>query len=137
MISDYIMVENDIMHWNVTLKGPKDTPYEGGKFKLDIHFTSDHPFRPPSVKFLTKIYHPNINKHGEICIDILKTEWSPALSMVKVLLSICSMLNDPNIDDPLVPDIADIYSSDKEKYMTIAKKWTNRYAKSHLIISAT
>merc|ERR1719253_1049377 len=88
--------------------GPPDSPYAGGVFFLDIHFPADYPFKPPKVHFTTRIYHCNINSNGGICLDILKDQWSPALTISKVLLSICSLLTDPNPDDPLVPDIAQL-----------------------------
>uniref|UniRef100_A0A668AGN4 Ubiquitin-conjugating enzyme E2D 1a n=1 Tax=Myripristis murdjan TaxID=586833 RepID=A0A668AGN4_9TELE len=105
-----------------------DSPYQGGVFFLAIHFPTDYPFKPPKVAFTTKIYHPNINSNGSICLDILRSQWSPALTVSKVLLSICSLLCDPNPDDPLVPDIAHIYKSDKQKYNRLAKDWTQKYA---------
>ncbi|KAE8589996.1 hypothetical protein XENTR_v10017895 [Xenopus tropicalis] len=105
-----------------------DSPYQGGVFFLTIHFPTDYPFKPPKVAFTTKIYHPNINSNGSICLDILRSQWSPALTVSKVLLSICSLLCDPNPDDPLVPDIAQIYKSDKEKYNRLAREWTQKYA---------
>ncbi|XP_038591757.1 ubiquitin-conjugating enzyme E2 D1b isoform X2 [Micropterus salmoides] len=105
-----------------------DSPYQGGVFFLTIHFPTDYPFKPPKVAFTTKIYHPNINSNGSICLDILRSQWSPALTVSKVLLSICSLLCDPNPDDPLVPDIAHIYKNDKEKYNRVAKEWTQKYA---------
>ena len=73
-----------------------DSPYDGGVFFLDINFPQDYPFKPPKVRFQTKIYHCNVNDKGGICLDILKDNWSPALTVSKVLLSICSLLTDPN-----------------------------------------
>ena len=121
-------LDEDIFHWQATLMGPTDSPYEGGVFIMNIKFPPDYPFKPPRVTFETRIYHPNINSSGGICLDILKGEWSPALTVSKVLLSICSLLCDPNPDDPLVPDIARLYKQDKEKYMRTAQLWTIQYA---------
>merc|ERR1712167_562566 len=101
--------------------GPSDSPYAGGIFFLDIQFPTDYPFKPPKIKFNTKIYHCNVNNNGSICLDILSGQWSPALTISKVLLSICSLLTDPNPDDPLVPEIARQYKSDKEKHDKTAK----------------
>jgi len=118
----------DIYKWDATIMGPTDTPYFGGVFKMEIHFPSDYPFKPPKVQFLTKIYHPNISSNGAICLDILKEQWSPALTVSKVLLSICSLLSDPNPKDPLVPAIAEEYNKDRESYNENARAWTQRYA---------
>ena len=120
--------DDDIYHWQATLMGPTDTPYAGGLFFLDIRFPKDYPFKPPKVYFITKIYHPNINAGGGICLDILKDQWSPALTISKVLLSICSLLDEPNPDDPLVPSIADQYIKDRDKYNAAAREWTILYA---------
>ena len=121
-------VDDDIFHWKGTIMGPTETVYEGGVFNLDIQFPKNYPFKPPKVRFQTKIYHPNINSGGFICLDIFKDNWSPALTISKVLLSICSLLTDPNPDDPLVVDIADEYVNEREKYNETAKTWTQIYA---------
>ena len=118
----------DLFKWEATIIGPIDTVYEGGIFKLDILFPERYPFKPPKVKFRTRIYHPNINSSGGICLDILKDQWSPALTISKVLLSICSLLTDPNPDDPLMIDIAELYKSDIEEYKIKARAHTLRYA---------
>ncbi|XP_072051338.1 ubiquitin-conjugating enzyme E2 2-like [Amphiura filiformis] len=120
--------DHDFFHWQATIMGPKDSPYQGGVFFLNIQFPTDYPFKPPKVSFTTKIYHPNINSNGSICLDILRSQWSPALTISKVLLSICSLLDDPNPDDPLVPEIARIYKTARPRYVSLAKEWTNKYA---------
>ena len=121
-------VGDDLFVWQATIMGPADSPFQGGVFSLQIQFPADYPFKPPKITFSTKVYHPNINSQGGICLDILKNAWSPALTISKVLISICSLLTDPNPDDPLVPDIAREYKSDKAKYEKTAKEWTAKFA---------
>lgn len=110
------------------MQGPKDSPYEEGYFKLSVVYPANYPFSPPLINFITQIYHCNINNSGGICLDILKDQWSPALTINKVLLSIISLLNDPNPNDPLVSEIAEIYLQDKNKYNDNARRHTKMYA---------
>lgn len=119
---------SDLHEWEATIIGPAESPFAGGVFKLLITFTDKYPFKPPKVKFITKIYHPNINNHGSICLDILNVNWSPALTVTKLLLSISSLLTDPNPNDPLVKSIADMYLHKREKYNNKAREYTLRYA---------
>lgn len=121
-------INENYYKWDGQIMGPSDSPYTGGLFKLKITFTKEYPFKAPKVVFITKIFHPNINNNGQICLDILKDKWSPALSISKVLLSVCSLLTDPNPDDPLVSEIAKIYKADRFKYNKMAKEWTYKYA---------
>lgn len=120
--------EPNLFIWDATIIGPSDTPYDGGLFRLEMKFPSDYPFKPPKCRFLTKIYHPNINSEGGICVDILKGNWSPALTPGKVLLSISSLLEEPNPDDPLEPAIARLYKSNRAEYIRQAREWTDMYA---------
>ena len=120
--------DSDMYLWCATIMGPKDTPYQNGVFNLEILFTRDYPIKPPQVRFKTKIFHPNIDSSGGICIDILKDAWNPLLSVRTILLSICSLLNDPNPKDPLVPYIADLYTNNRQKYIEEAKSWTTIHA---------
>ncbi|XP_059056377.1 ubiquitin-conjugating enzyme E2-17 kDa-like [Achroia grisella] len=118
---------DNLFHWHATIMGPDDSPYQGGIFFLNIHLPKSYPFEPPKVVFKTRIYHPNINSTGIICLDILRSKWSPALTISKVLLSICSLLCDPDPNDPLEPNIARIYNTDRERYNELACEWTRRY----------
>ncbi len=104
---------DNLFEWVSTIMGPSNSPYAGGVFFLDIHFSQDYPFKPPKITFRTKIYHCNISSAGAICLDILKDNWSPALTISKVLLSICSLLTDANPNDPLVANIAQQYLHDR------------------------
>ncbi|KAG0222258.1 ubiquitin-conjugating enzyme/RWD-like protein [Mortierella sp. GBAus27b] len=119
---------DNLFEWVSTITGPSGSPYAGGVFFLDIHFPQEYPFKPPKIVFRTRIYHCNINSQGQICLDILKDNWSPALTISKVLLSICSLLTDANPYDPLVSSIATQYLSDREEHDRVAKDWTKRYA---------
>ena len=120
--------ESDLYNWTASIMGPDDSPFQGGVFFLNVQFPTDYPFKPPKLSFTTRIYHPNINSNGSICLDILKDQWSPALTISKVLLSISSLLTDANPNDPLVPEIAHIYKNDRSRYDNTAREWTRRYA---------
>lgn len=128
--------------WEARLNGPKDTPYEGGVFFLDIHFPEDYPFQPPKVvachcnndkiTFRTRIYHCNINSNGVICLDTIKNNWSAALTISKVLLTIMQLLSEPNPADPLVKPIAHEMMNSPETYFKTAQEWTKKYASPEL-----
>eukprot|EP00045_Choanoeca_perplexa_P001305 m.18909 g.18909 ORF g.18909 m.18909 type:complete len:159 (+) comp10860_c0_seq1:203-679(+) len=119
---------DNLFEWVSTIMGPQKSVYEGGVFFLDIIFPPEYPFKPPKVTFRTRIYHCNISSNGNICLDILKDEWSSAMTVSKVLLSICSLLADCNPDDPLVPAIAQQYRSQRDLHDRTAREWTSRYA---------
>ena len=118
------IINNNYYTWEATLLGPVGTPYEGGVFQLNVRLSKKYPIVPPQVRFDTKIFHPNIDGEGGICLDILKDKWSPALGISTILLSICSLLNDPNPDDPLVPYIGELYNTNRENFNMEAKNWT-------------
>ncbi|KAI8053084.1 ubiquitin conjugating enzyme [Syncephalis plumigaleata] len=121
--------DDALFHWHGTLKGSSDGPYKNGTFKLDIKFPDDFPFKPPTIKFITKVYHPNIDEEGSICLDILKPDcWKPATPIFDVLSAIATLLEHPNPDDPLEPSIAEQYRTDISKFNKTAKEWTKKYA---------
>jgi len=120
--------KNDMHRWVAQIIGPAGSPYEGGMFSLQIEFPPDYPFKPPKINFTTKVYHCNVNDKGGICLDILKDNWSPALTISKVLLSICSLLTDANPADPLVPEIAKQYKENRELHDKTAREWVRKYA---------
>eukprot|EP01084_Bolivina_argentea_P003754 7073_1 len=91
-------INDDMFHWQAMIMGPPNSPYENGIFTLEMNFPNEYPFKPPKVKFLTKVYHCNVNDKGGICLDILKDNWSPAIKISQLLLSIQSLLTDPNIN---------------------------------------
>ena len=123
-----LATDGDSYHWIGTILGPPDSPYAGGRFILNIYFPVDYPFKAPKVTFQTRVYHPNIDHSGNICLDILKENWSPALTVGKVLLSILSLLTDPNPDSPLESESAHLYKYDRPKYNVTAAEWTKKYA---------
>ena len=144
--------EESIFFWYATIIGPADSPFEGGVFKLTLQFCQDYPFKPPIVRFVTKMFHPNINSRGRICLDVLKENWNPVLTIGKLLLSITSFLVDPNPEDPLVAEVARydfieiclrkifdwifdsnlfsfrLFKENKEEYVKRAKEYTEKYA---------
>ena len=121
-------IGDDIFHWNGTIMGAEDTPYDGGVFFLDIKFPENYPWKPPKVKFTTKIYHCGVNDRGFTCLDILADNWSPALTISKILLSITSYMKDPPHQDPLKPKIAKLYRTNRPLHDKIAREWVRKWA---------
>ena len=124
---------NYLFKWKAYITGPQGTPYQGGKFWLDVVFPEDYPFKPPKVRFITKLYHCNVNVKGGQMLDIFKDNWSPALTISKCLLSLSSLLLNANPDDPLVPDIAKLYKTNRKLHDKIAREWTKKYAHAEYI----
>ncbi|KAL9106313.1 MAG: hypothetical protein Q9227_008649 [Pyrenula ochraceoflavens] len=120
--------DDNLRYFDVNIHGPSQSPYEGGIFKLELFLPEDYPMTPPKIRFLTKIYHPNIDKLGRICLDVLKSNWSPALQIRTILLSIQALLGAPNPDDPLANDVAQRWKEDQEAAIQTAREWTRTHA---------
>ena len=123
------LVNNDFRHWKGRIKGPIDTCYQGGIFDVDIIIPNDYPFKPPKMKFDTKIWHPNISSvTGAICLDILKNEWTPALTIRTALISLQALMCEPVPNDPQDAVVAKQYMSDIKSFNQTAKHWVEEYA---------
>ncbi len=123
------LLNGDLRHWKGFIEGPEDTPYGGGFFTIDIQLPPEYPYKPPKMKFDTKIWHPNISSQtGAICLDILKDEWSPALTIRTALLSLQALLCVPEPNDPQDAVVASEYKEDRKKYNAHAAEWVKKYA---------
>ncbi|KAF4355297.1 hypothetical protein CsatB_025407 [Cannabis sativa] len=121
------VVDHDYFHFQGAIIGPCDTPFEGGVFFVSIKMPYNYPFKPPKVVFLTKVFHPNISEDGTIHIDFLGKTWGAAWTIEKILLGLCSFLDDPDPEDLLNP-ISYLYQNHRETYNKIAREWTKKYA---------
>lgn len=121
--------EGDISHLKGIFKGPPETPYQGGEFVVDIQIPQEYPFKPPRMQFDTRLYHPNISSQtGAICLDILKDKWSPVLTIKASLISLQSLLQSPEPNDPQDAEVARHFLSDKPAFEATAREWTEKYA---------
>eukprot|EP00413_Alexandrium_margalefii_P049576 CAMPEP_0204608350 /NCGR_PEP_ID=MMETSP0661-20131031/60264_1 /ASSEMBLY_ACC=CAM_ASM_000606 /TAXON_ID=109239 /ORGANISM="Alexandrium margalefi, Strain AMGDE01CS-322" /LENGTH=170 /DNA_ID=CAMNT_0051619855 /DNA_START=68 /DNA_END=579 /DNA_ORIENTATION=+ len=125
--------KDNYRYFHITMCGPQGTPYEGGIYKLELFLPEGYPMEPPKVRFLTKIYHPNIDKLGRICLDVLKDKWSPALQIRTVLLSIQALLSAPEPSDPLDTTVADHFTQSPAAAAAVAAEWNAKYAKAALM----
>ncbi|KAF8932398.1 Ubiquitin-conjugating enzyme E2 T [Haplosporangium gracile] len=125
-------INDNIVHLQAEIAGPEDSPYHGGSFKIDIHIPDRYPFEPPRCQFLTRVYHPNIDEQGLICLDILKGPpkgtWLPSINITTMLISLQLLLAQPNPDDPLLVDVATEFKENRELFKYKAKEFTRKYA---------
>ncbi|CBY24010.1 unnamed protein product [Oikopleura dioica] len=120
--------EEDFFEWNANIHGPANSPYENGIFKFNLKFPQNYPFSPPECKFLTRIYHCNVNSQGFVCVDILKDAWIPSFTISSILLSMRTLMADPNPYHSLVGTIGQIFLENRELHDDTARDWTSKYA---------
>lgn len=119
----------DFTHFKGHFRGPPDTPYEGGRYEVDIRITPEYPFKPPEMRFITKIWHPNVSSQtGAICLDTLGTAWSPVLTLKSALISLQSLLSSPEPKDPQDAEVASMLLNRPEQFRHVAREWATRYA---------
>jgi ubiquitin-conjugating enzyme E2 T len=127
-VAAYAPEPSDMTKIRAQITGPEDSPFEGGVFLLSVNVTGRYPFEPPRCRFLTPVYHPNVDSGGRICLDTLKSppagSWSPAVSLPSLLLSIRSLMAEPNPDDGLVPDISELYKRNPAEWQREARRRT-------------
>jgi ubiquitin-conjugating enzyme E2 A len=109
-------LEDDLLTWSAVILGPEGTPFEDGTFSLILTFKESYPQDPPHIRFVSEMFHPNIYPDGELCLDILGSRWCPNYDVLAVLISIQSLLNDPNVKSPANADAAHLFSSDTLEY---------------------
>lgn len=120
--------EADLTEWTAYLPGPEDSPYYGYIYPLSIQIPDNFPMRPPLINFKIKVYHPNVGSGGSICLDILGEQWSPVLTLPKIILSISSLLTDPNPKSPLNSSAGRKYQVDYESFCEEVKSFALKYA---------
>ncbi|KAJ6555011.1 ubiquitin-conjugating enzyme/RWD-like protein [Mycena vulgaris] len=123
------LIDSSPFHLKGSFPGPEDTPYQGGHFEVDIVIPESYPFQPVKMKFITKVYHPNVSSaSGAICLDILKDAWSPVLTLKSTLISLQSLLCSPEPNDPQDAEVAKHYTTSKHSFEETAIYWTKTYA---------
>merc|ERR1712137_809333 len=122
------LVNDNLYNWRVVMIGPDNTPYENGKFLIDLTIPVDYPFKNPVPKFLVKVYHPNVTDEGKVCEQIFQP-WSPQSRILDVLSKLRNQSADPDVDTPLNMDIANEFKTNYSKFEKTAKQWTKNYAK--------
>jgi ubiquitin-conjugating enzyme (huntingtin interacting protein 2) len=120
---------DDLTHLRGQFFGPPDTPYEGGTFAVDIKIPSEYPFRPPGMRFETKIWHPNVSSQtGAICLDTLSSQWSPVLTIKSALISLQSLLSTPEPKDPQDAEVASMLIRNPAEFEHKARQWAVKFA---------
>ncbi|QLQ81700.1 hypothetical protein HG537_0F04610 [Torulaspora globosa] len=115
-LSAFPMSEEDLTRWSGVIVGNDGTPYEGLKFRISLEFSEKYPYEPPRVKFVSPMWHPNVDMSGNICLDILKDQWSAVYNVQTILLSLQALLEEPNNGSPLNAVAAELWERDMDEY---------------------
>ncbi|CAJ1070038.1 ubiquitin-conjugating enzyme E2 L3-like [Xyrichtys novacula] len=116
--------ETNITHWQGLIL-PDCYPYDKGAFRIEINFPTEYPFKPPKINFKTKIYHPNIDEKGQVCLPMISVEnWKPATKTYQVIQTLVGLVNSPEPEHPLRADLAEEYTKDRAKCVSFWKKTT-------------
>jgi|EP00942_MAST-04A_sp_MAST-4A-sp1_P005394 ubiquitin-conjugating enzyme E2 C len=121
---------DNLFEWVGTIVGANGTVYEGLTYKLSLKFPADYPYSAPTIKFTTPCFHPNVDQYGNICLDILKEKWSAAYSVSTILVSLRSLLGEPNNDSPLNGYAAQIWDDQVEYKKVLLKKYSEAVSSS-------
>lgn len=120
--------ESNILSWQVLIV-PEKAPYNRGAFRIEINFPAEYPFKPPKITFKTKIYHPNVDEKGQVCLPIIQPEnWKPATKTDQVIHSLLALVNDPEPEHPLRSDLAQEFTRDPKKFFKNAEEFTKKFA---------
>lgn len=125
---DIVVDESNLLNWQGLIV-PLNAPYSKGAFKIEINFPAEYPFKPPKITFKTKIYHPNIDEKGQVCLPIISAEnWKPATKTDQVIQALVALIHDPEPEHPLRGDLAEEYTKDKKRFLKTAEEFTKKYA---------
>merc|ERR1711934_201514 len=127
---------SDIYKWDAIIPGRPGTPWEGGVFKLRLVYPQNYPFKPPTVQFETPLYHPNWNEDGEVCIDILKKDWSPAFMIDRILSELESLMAEPQPEHSLRPEIGEEFTKNHSVWAEKARATTQKMAQMNASLQA-
>jgi len=120
--------EANLLVWNGLII-PENPPYNKGAFRIEINFPAEYPFKPPKISFKTKIYHPNIDEKGQVCLPIISAEnWKPATKTDQVIQALIALVNDPEPEHPLRADLAEEFQKDRKKFFKIAEEFTRKHS---------
>ena len=121
---------SNLFSWQATIRGPPESPYESGTFHLTMEFPETYPRHPPTVTFTTRVYHPNIDSdNGYICINILRQDWCPVLTISSMLLSLRSFLDSPDVEDAYYPSMGKEYVERRDVFDEQARRFTEEFAR--------